>query len=60
MRWSFQPCLSSRKGIGYWADRVQQPGPSSDAVEQILGRPALTFAQWLQPSPLQGEGFSLC
>ena len=32
--------------IGYWADRVQQPGPSSDAVEQILGRPALTFAQW--------------
>jgi uncharacterized protein YbjT (DUF2867 family) len=32
--------------IGYWSDRVQQPGPSSDAVEQILGRPALTFAQW--------------
>ncbi|EFH83560.1 NAD(P)H-binding protein [Ktedonobacter racemifer] len=32
--------------IGYWADRVQQPGPSSDAVEQILGRPSLTFAQW--------------
>ena len=32
--------------IGYWADRVEQPGPSSDAVEQILGRPALTFAQW--------------
>jgi uncharacterized protein YbjT (DUF2867 family) len=32
--------------IGYWSDRVQQPGPSSAAVEQILGRPALTFAQW--------------
>src|SRR5262245_53246046 len=32
--------------IGYWVDRVQQPGPSSDTVEQILGRPALTFAQW--------------
>ncbi len=32
--------------IGYWSDRVQQPGPSSDTVEQILGRPALTFAQW--------------
>ncbi len=32
--------------IGYWADRIEQPGPSSDAVEQILGRPALTFAQW--------------
>ena len=32
--------------IGYFSDRVQQPGPSSAAVEQILGRPALTFAQW--------------
>ena len=32
--------------IGYWADHVEQPGPSSDAVEQILGRPALTFAEW--------------
>ena len=32
--------------IGYWSDRVLQPGPSSDAVEQILSRPALTFAQW--------------
>jgi uncharacterized protein YbjT (DUF2867 family) len=32
--------------IGYWADRVLQPGPSSDAVKQILGRPALTFAAW--------------
>jgi uncharacterized protein YbjT (DUF2867 family) len=32
--------------IGYWSDHVLQPGPSSDAVEQILGRPALTFAQW--------------
>ncbi|GHO92032.1 nucleotide-diphosphate-sugar epimerase [Reticulibacter mediterranei] len=32
--------------IGYWVDRVQQPGPSTDTVEQILGRPALTFAQW--------------
>jgi Predicted nucleoside-diphosphate-sugar epimerases len=32
--------------IGYWSDRVQQPGPSSPTVEQILGRPALTFAEW--------------
>lgn len=32
--------------IGYWSDYVQQPGPSSDTVEQILGRPALTFAEW--------------
>ena len=32
--------------IGYWSDRVQQPGPSSADVSQILGRPALTFAEW--------------
>ncbi|MGO9606554.1 MAG: hypothetical protein ACLQAT_24710 [Candidatus Binataceae bacterium] len=32
--------------LGYLADRVRQPGPSSDTVEQILGRPALTFAEW--------------
>jgi uncharacterized protein YbjT (DUF2867 family) len=32
--------------LGYLADCVQQPGPSSDSVEQILGRPALTFAEW--------------
>lgn len=32
--------------IGYWVDRIEQPGPSSDTVEQILGRPALTFAAW--------------
>ena len=32
--------------LGYLADRVQQPGPTSDTVEQILGRPALSFAEW--------------
>jgi uncharacterized protein YbjT (DUF2867 family) len=32
--------------IGYWSDHVGQPGPSSTTVEQVLGRPALTFAQW--------------
>jgi uncharacterized protein YbjT (DUF2867 family) len=32
--------------LGYLADHLQRPGPSSTAVEQILGRPALTFAQW--------------
>jgi uncharacterized protein YbjT (DUF2867 family) len=32
--------------LGYLSDRVQQPGPSSDTVEQILGRPALAFAEW--------------
>ena len=32
--------------LGYLASLDQQPGPSSAAVEQILGRPALTFAEW--------------
>jgi uncharacterized protein YbjT (DUF2867 family) len=32
--------------LGYLADRVSQPGPSSDTVERLLGRPALTFAEW--------------
>ncbi len=32
--------------IGYWSDHVLQPGPS-DAVEQILGRPALAFTEWV-------------
>jgi uncharacterized protein YbjT (DUF2867 family) len=32
--------------IGYWVDRVLEPGPTSDTVEQLLGRPALTFAEW--------------
>jgi uncharacterized protein YbjT (DUF2867 family) len=32
--------------LGYLASRVGQPGPSSTDVEQVLGRPALTFAQW--------------
>jgi hypothetical protein len=32
--------------LGYLADCVHRPGPSSPAVEQILGRPARTFAEW--------------
>jgi uncharacterized protein YbjT (DUF2867 family) len=32
--------------LGYLADRVERPGPSSTAVEQILGRPARCFAEW--------------
>ena len=32
--------------LGYWSGLDQQPGPSSDTVEQVLGRPALTFAEW--------------
>jgi uncharacterized protein YbjT (DUF2867 family) len=32
--------------LGYLASRIGQPGPSSTTVEQVLGRPALTFAEW--------------
>src|SRR5262245_14169293 len=32
--------------LGYLADHVQTPGPSSETVEQILQRPGLTFAEW--------------
>ena len=32
--------------IGFWSDRQLQPGPTSSTVEQILNRPALTFATW--------------
>ena len=34
------------RSLGYLADRIQQRGPTSTAVEQILGRPARTFADW--------------
>jgi uncharacterized protein YbjT (DUF2867 family) len=32
--------------LGGLAHYAKQPGPSSDTVRQVLGRPALTFAQW--------------
>ena len=32
--------------LGSLAHYAKQPGPSSDTVQQVLGRPALTFAQW--------------
>ena len=32
--------------LGSLADYAKQPGPSSGTVEQLLGRPALTFAEW--------------
>ena len=32
--------------LGSLADYAKQPGPSSAAVKQVLGRPALTFAEW--------------
>lgn len=33
--------------LGYLADCVNQPGPSSTIVEKILGHPARTFADWV-------------
>lgn len=32
--------------LGSLADYARTPGPTTDTVEQLLGRPALTFAQW--------------
>ncbi|MDQ0774397.1 uncharacterized protein YbjT (DUF2867 family) [Streptomyces aurantiacus] len=32
--------------IGYAAACLKQPGPTTDTVAQLLGRPALTFAAW--------------
>ncbi|AOP50541.1 NAD(P)H-binding protein [Streptomyces lydicus] len=32
--------------LGSLADYASTPGPSTDTVEQLLGRPALTFAAW--------------
>jgi len=32
--------------LGYLAACLQQPGPSTDTVAELLHRPALTFARW--------------
>jgi uncharacterized protein YbjT (DUF2867 family) len=32
--------------LGSLADYARHPGPTTDTVQQLLGRPALTFAQW--------------
>jgi uncharacterized protein YbjT (DUF2867 family) len=32
--------------LGSLADYAKAPGPSTDTVQQLLGRPALTFAEW--------------
>jgi uncharacterized protein YbjT (DUF2867 family) len=32
--------------LGYLAQCLAQPGPSTHTVEDVLGRPALTFADW--------------
>jgi hypothetical protein len=33
--------------LGSLADYAKQPGPTSTTVEQILGRPALAYAEWV-------------
>ncbi|WP_410567268.1 NAD(P)H-binding protein [Amycolatopsis sp. cmx-4-61] len=33
--------------LGSLADYARRPGPTSQVVEQVLGRPALTFADWV-------------
>jgi uncharacterized protein YbjT (DUF2867 family) len=33
--------------LGSLADYARRPGPASDTVEQLLGRPALSFATWV-------------
>ena len=32
--------------LGYLAECLERPGPSTDTVERLLGRPALGFAAW--------------
>jgi hypothetical protein len=32
--------------LGSLADYARQPGPTTGTVQQLLGRPALSFAQW--------------
>jgi uncharacterized protein YbjT (DUF2867 family) len=32
--------------LGSLADYARRPGPATDTVQQLLGRPALNFAQW--------------
>jgi hypothetical protein len=32
--------------LGSLADYARQPGPTTDTVRELLGRPALTFAEW--------------
>jgi hypothetical protein len=32
--------------LGSLADYADRPGPTTSTVEDLLGRPALTFADW--------------
>jgi uncharacterized protein YbjT (DUF2867 family) len=48
-----RPCLAQGlpeeipdRLLGSLADYARQPGPTTDTVRELLGRPALTFAEW--------------
>jgi uncharacterized protein YbjT (DUF2867 family) len=40
------PAEIADRMLGYLADHLENAGPTTDTVEQLLARPALTFAQW--------------
>jgi uncharacterized protein YbjT (DUF2867 family) len=42
--------------LGSLADYAKQPGPTSTTVEQILGRPALAFAEWVADNAAAFQG----
>lgn len=33
--------------LGYWAEAVDHPDPVLPTVEEVTGRPARSFAQWV-------------
>lgn len=60
VRWEEQPLEEARtqlrealgnaefadNALGYWASLIDAPEPASSDVEAVLGRPALSFAEW--------------
>jgi uncharacterized protein YbjT (DUF2867 family) len=46
MRAQGLPESVAERMLAYLSDCIQQPEPSTDTVRQVLGRPALSFAQW--------------
>jgi uncharacterized protein YbjT (DUF2867 family) len=42
--------------LGYLADCVARPAPTSDGVKQVLGRPALTFQEWASEHAAEFRG----
>jgi hypothetical protein len=40
------PAEAPDRLLGYLRTCVDQPGPTTDAIARLLGRPALDFATW--------------